>query len=204
MAKQLWPTTELEAVNAMLQTIGETPVNSLEDTGLADAVIAHSLLQRISQEVQAKGWHFNTEISYPLVPNNPTPGDIELPGNVLYVDMTQQDADMDVVQRGFRLYDRRNHTYKFSETLHANMVVFLDFTELPEPARQYIYVRAARAFQDQMLGSQVLHTFSQQDEDQMWAALCAVEGETQDHNVLTDNYHAYPIVHRQGRKPIKL
>ncbi len=204
MSEALTPTTELEAVNAMLTTIGETPVNTLEDTGLADAEIALARLRRVSAEVQKYGWHFNTEINYPIVPTSPLPGEIKLPQNVLRVDTTGTDANIDVVQRGFRLYDRRNHTYKFDKTLRAEMVVLLAYDELPEAARQYIYLRAARMFQDLTLGSQTIHGFTQRDENNAWVGLLHAEGDTQDHNMLTDNWHAASITRRDRNPVIKL
>ena len=54
-------TTELEAVNTMLSMIGEAPVNSLTGTLPLDATIAKNTLTEISREVQAAGWHYNTE-----------------------------------------------------------------------------------------------------------------------------------------------
>ena len=53
-------TTELEAVNIMLSSIGEAPVNSLS-SGLVDAELAQTTLHNVSREVQAAGWSFNTE-----------------------------------------------------------------------------------------------------------------------------------------------
>ena len=66
----LSPTTELEAINTMLSTIGESPVNTVEDTGNVDVVIARQILQTASREVQARGWHFNTEINYTITPDS--------------------------------------------------------------------------------------------------------------------------------------
>ena len=45
------PTTELEAVNIMLSTIGEAPVNNL-DSGLVDAETAETILKNVSRDVQ--------------------------------------------------------------------------------------------------------------------------------------------------------
>ena len=46
-------TTELEAVNIMLSSIGEAPVNSLS-SGLVDAELAQTTLHNVSREVQAQ------------------------------------------------------------------------------------------------------------------------------------------------------
>ena len=52
-------TTELEAVNSMLATIGEAPVNSITGTLPLDASLAKNTLNEINREVQSAGWHFN-------------------------------------------------------------------------------------------------------------------------------------------------
>ena len=45
------PTTKLEAVNTMLSTIGEAPVNNLS-SGLVDAETAETILNNVSRSVQ--------------------------------------------------------------------------------------------------------------------------------------------------------
>jgi hypothetical protein len=59
-------TTELDAVNTMLYTIGEQPVSSLAESGLADVAIAKTILTEQSRRFQAKGWDFNTDKDYAL------------------------------------------------------------------------------------------------------------------------------------------
>ena len=50
--------TELEAVNRVLQMMGEAPVNSLSGQfGLAKQ--AQDTLTNVSRQVQAEGWSFN-------------------------------------------------------------------------------------------------------------------------------------------------
>jgi hypothetical protein len=80
------PTTKLEAVNTMLSTIGEAPVNSLA-TGLIDAETAETILNNVSREVQARGWNFNTEYDYTFSPN--VDGEIDLPANIIRADLAQ-------------------------------------------------------------------------------------------------------------------
>ena len=53
--------TELEAVNILLTTIGEAPVNTLTGNQVTDVSIANQVLNEVSREVQSQGWHFNTE-----------------------------------------------------------------------------------------------------------------------------------------------
>ena len=162
MSSNLLPTTELEAVNQMLATIMEAPVNSLVGVTSLDAAAASRILAEVSRAVQAPGHHFNREYGYPLAPD-PVSGEIRLPHNCLSVDSCRA-SGLDLVQRGWRLYDRANHTYRVAVNVQADMTVLLAFEELPEAARRYISVRACRVFQKRMAGSQTLDGFTQEDE----------------------------------------
>jgi hypothetical protein len=185
MAIALTPTTTLEAVNQMLFAIGESPVNKVEDSGLVDATVALRTLANVSREVQKNGWHWNTEVSLSLAPD--VDGFLQLPGNTLKVDTTGTDASLDLVQRGSRLYDRVNHTYSIARPVLIELVLMLDFEELPEAARNYITLRAARRFQQNSVGSTELDGFQAQDELRALVDLQAAEAETQDYRLLNDD-----------------
>lgn len=189
------PSTELEAINEMLAVIGESPVSTLEDNGVVDAALAKQTLASVSRSIQSKGWHFNTEIEYVLSPTFPH-GYIELPLNTLRVDSVAKDINIDVVQRGQRLYDRREHSYTFLQSLVVDLVVMLDFSELPEPARYYITIRAARIFQERAVGSQLLTGFTERDEMLARVNLLDHDGESADNNILTDNFTVANILRR--------
>lgn len=181
------PTSKLEAVNVMLSRIGESPVNTLT-SGLEDAELAETILNNSSREVQSKGWVFNTDIDYSLTPDATTKY-INLPSNTLKVDTrdTIRQSSTDVVERGRRLYDRATHTYEFSDPVKVDIVTQLEFEDLPETARRYIMLKAARIFQDSVLGSESLHRFQQEDEERAWIELQDYQADTGDFNIF-DSY----------------
>lgn len=185
MTASLTPTTTLEAVNQCLFAIGESPVSTVDDSGMVDAAVALRTLTNVSREVQQEGWHWNTEINLSLQPN--VAGNLVLPPNTLKVDTAGADACTDLVARGNRLYDRTNHTYTFSRAVLVDMVIMLDFEELPEAARNYIALRAARRFQQNSVGSQELSGFQQMDELRALVSLQSAEADNQDFTVL-DNW----------------
>ena len=200
-------TSELEAVNTMLSAVGEPPVNSLADQKNADAAIANNILTEISREVQTHGWHFNTQDKVTLTPDSTTKY-INLTDNMVRVDIdywtssegisSVNPADnRDVTQRGDRLFNRTDNTYEFTSSVKATVIYIFDWTELPEPARRYIAVRAARIFQDRMVGSTNHHTFTQQDEIRALALLKEFEGDTADHSIF-NNHDVFRIVARRG------
>ena len=188
----LSPTTELEAINTMLSTIGESPVNAVEDTGNVDVVIARQILQTVSREVQARGWHFNTEKNYTITPDSE--GYLVLPNTVLKVDTVYPDCSKDVVVRGSRLYDREKHTYVFTDAVKVDMTILLTFDELPEVARNYVTIRSSRIFQERVVGSDTLHAFNSQDEARAMVSLMEYEADTADLNILSGNYSVYRIL----------
>lgn len=176
------PTTELDAVNIMLSVIGESPVNSLDDNLVVDAVIAKDILREVAKEVQSEGWHFNSESNYPLPLS--VGGEVSVPPNTVSVKASLMNSVQDITVRGGRLYDRERHTFLFTQTQYVEIVLMLPFDDLPETARRYILVRAGRIFQDRIVGSDTLHGFNQQDEARARATLLATETENADLHVL--------------------
>ncbi len=193
-------TTKLEATNVMLTAIGESPVNTITSSTTTDVSIAIQILDNVSREVQSVGWHFNTDTNYLLAKNSSN--QIVLPSNCLRVDNSNKDADLDLVERGRKLWDRENHTYTITKDIRVNITWFLEFTELPETARRYITIRAARIFQDRMLASETLHAFHQVDELSALSALKEHEGDTRDHSIF-DNYSTYRVIDRDNFQPAK-
>ena len=106
-------TTELEAVNKMLESIMESPVNTISTNDLpAEVQTAVNTLKEVSRDVQKEGFAFNTDEDFELLRDSE--GHVYVPGNALDVDLTVDNQNADVVQRGLRLYDRKNHTYVFT------------------------------------------------------------------------------------------
>ena len=132
-------TTKLEAVNVMLTSIGESPVNTITTSTTTDVSIAIQILNNVSREVQSVGWHFNSDTNYKLVKN--TAGEIELPSNCLRVDNSYKDADLDLVERARKLWDRENHTYIINKDVRVNITWFLDFIDLPLSFKKLLELR---------------------------------------------------------------
>jgi hypothetical protein len=185
----------------MLTSIGEIPVSSITNATTNDVSIAIQILDHVSREVQARGWFFNTDINYSLIPNNNN--QIELPANALRVELADGYRRHDFVERNRKLYDRVNNTFSITDNVKVNIVFLLDFSELPEVARHYILVRASRIFQDRMLVSSELHKFHEMDELQSYMSLKEAEGDIGRHNILTGNYDVYRVLDRGNYQPNK-
>ena len=177
-------TTELEAVNIMLAAIGEAPVNSLTGQVPVDVRLAQSTLTEVNKEVQSEGWSFNTEIDVTL-PRDQTTKQIILSTDILRIDANiHQHPTIDPIQRGLKLYDRLNNKFEFDEDLICTVIYLRTFEEIPEPARRYITIKAARVFVDRLVTDDGLRTYTGQDETRARAILMETDLANGDHNIL--------------------
>ena len=187
--------TELDAINTMLTTIGESPVNSV-NASTADTRIAQLILQEVDRATQIKGWNWNTEKDVTLTRNGSN--QIVLSANVVRVDVSRREyPSVEVVQRGNKLWDKKNKTFTFTADLKGEVVYLLPFTDLPEQARYYIVVRSARLFQQRMIGDSTGSAFSAEEETTAYMALNDSEDETADHNIFNNYDVAKVIAHRR-------
>tara|TARA_R110002153_G_scaffold188816_1_gene341697 strand:- start:365 stop:958 length:594 start_codon:yes stop_codon:yes gene_type:complete len=183
--------TELEAVNVLLTTIGEQPVNTLIGNQVTDVKIAEQIINEVSREVQSQGWHFNTEDRVPLAPDNNN--EINIPATAARIDL----EDTNVTVRGGKLYNLTDRTYTFDTTAYAVIVYYQDFLELPDPAKRYITVRASRIYSDRMINSETMHKLLSRDEQKALTDLKEFEGDTGDFNMM-DSYSVSRVMNRNN------
>lgn len=178
-------TTILDAINVMLKGIGEAPaVSLLEGGGSVDVESAHGTLMETSREVQSHGWHFNTDTAL-LLSREESTNFIRLPQNTLRLDEVRDSATalargLDVVQRGLRLYDRTEHSYVFDRDVYVDIVTLLPFEDLPQYARTYITVKAARKFAQDETASDSVSRFTLRDEEEALAEMQRLDNRHED------------------------
>lgn len=193
----LGPTTKLQAVNTMLSAIGSSPVNTLTGTNSADVALAVQILDEVSLGVQSEGWFWNTEREVPMTAD-PITNEITVPINALMVDVDfPNNGDMDIIVRGSKLYDlkARSTVFPTGTVLKATVIYGLEWDDMPQAARYYINIRAARIFQDRMVGSEKHHSFTLRDEIMALSKMKEHDGETSDRSIF-DNYDVYRIIDR--------
>jgi hypothetical protein len=181
--------TELEAVNVLLTTIGEAPVNTLDGNQVTDVSIAKQVLNEVSREVQAQGWHFNTEQDIELTPN--ISGDIAIPADTARIDA----QDFNTVVREDKLFNLADRTFTFASKIKVDIVYYQDFSVLPQQAKKYITTRAARIFSDRLLNSESIHKMTSRDEQRALIDLKEFEGDTGDYNMM-DSYSVSRVLNR--------
>lgn len=133
--------SELDVINDQLATLGETPLNSVEED---HPYVAAGLrfLRVANHREQAKGWWFNKEI-VTLTPD--VNGFIFTPTDAISVDpVTPSNA---FVQRGRRLYNPATTAYVFTLPVECKLIRLVAFDELPPSAASYIGLSAVLVFQ---------------------------------------------------------
>ena len=154
-------TQELPAVNQILQSCGQAPVTTLDQTN-PDVAIAYSTLTQVSQEVQAEGWSFNLELDYEFTPD--TNNEILIPNNVLQIDPAPEYFELDVIRRSGKLYDKVKHTYTFTDVLKCDVKWLFDWVDLPIPIQDYIIARAATIVSSRIVGDSTQYQMLSQKE----------------------------------------
>ena len=183
--------TELDAVNSILMSVGETPVNTLTVQS-PEVAIAQKTLRQICREIQAEGWSYNTENEYPI--DTDTNNQVIVPNNVLQMDLNifQHGKDYDVVIRSDngvkKVYDKKGHSFVFEncDKLYFDMIWMIDFEDLPQAFKDYITVRASRIASNRMVNNPQSSKLIEQDEAGARALALEYETKQADHNIFND------------------
>jgi len=204
--------TKLEAVNDMLLSIGESPVQQL-DGGQQDAAIAENVLDRASRRIQLKGWHANTLRSYELTKNasnqfvvgidilkvdtvNPHSGRANnTPSPSSYINVALRRSSDDTKWLLFDV-DNNTETWTNETTLTVDMVQFLDFKDLPPSLQNYIAKDAGRRYQKGAVGSRVLHAFTEEEVIEAQTDALQEDMENEDRNIFQHDRASHSIVYR--------
>jgi len=191
--------TELDAINQILSSVGQAPVTTLDQQN-PEVAIALSSLRETSKQVQAEGWTFNVERHYEMTADGST-FQIAYPSNALQIDTNrdQHFDDYDVVRRNGKLYDRHKHTFEWknedgtAKTIQVDVKWLFDFTEIPNAVQNYIVARTAVMCAVKMVGDSELVQLLQQQEINTRAAALEYETSQGDFSMFGfkdgENYH---------------
>jgi hypothetical protein len=181
----LWTQTKLDMINTCLLAIGEVPFPAGTATaGIpegTDGYIAKIIVEETMIEVCNKSWWFNTEKDASLIPD--ATDRVVLPPNILRIDSSGGNY---FIKAG-RVYDSQQKTDVFESAVTLDLFYLVDFADLPPSAFRYVSLRAARKFQQRVVGSQELHTFSLQDELDAHDALKREHMQYRNYNLIEGN-----------------
>lgn len=157
--------TELGAINAILFTIGESPVNSLDTTTSVDVINARALLADESRRVQDMGWTFNTTESV-YVQADAFSHLIDWRQSWLRVlDAATQSP---YSKRGNYLYDRVKGTDQFPQGVTLTTVDELAFDDIPYCFQSLVACKAARRFNGGAFGDPNTSVEIERQEKDAW------------------------------------
>lgn len=204
----LSPTSELAAVNRLLSAVGEAPISDLINSTRVDVALAAELLTQASIEAQAIGWKFNQEFGMEIAPSG-TISWVDSDGTTTQLNVfgppadllrfsiseTTGQGDLDLVIRPPRkfsglpqvFYDRTKNRdgldpESFS-VLYIDPIWMFPWATLPETARRYITVRAARQFIEQRVGARELSGYGDKDEAFALRGLYEDQGDEDEFNM---------------------
>ena len=184
--------TELDAVNQILSSVGQAPVTTL-DMQNPEVYTTLQTLREVSRNLQAEGWVFNTERRVKFVPR--ADKTIALEFDILQIDASR-DMHRDtynLIQKKRLLYDKYNHTNEFTEDIYCDVVYYYDFNDLPYAFQAHIQAKAARQIALKLVGDQELVRLLSIDEELTKQAMMEYETQQGDYSMFgwKDGYNTY-------------
>jgi hypothetical protein len=213
-------TTEAEAINSMLASIGEAPLSgsAYSTSSEPQVLMAVDILTDVVREVQLMGWKFNTEFGLQIEPTTTlswpdndgvttTLNIFKPPAQLAAFEITKSSnqqgsryADAiirkskvyeEAAAKVFVFYDRALNRDGFKATdypyLYIDPVWWFNFEDMPESARRYCTVKAARMFAQRVNdGDGAISRFTQQDETYALRILKREQGQPDDFNIFNN------------------
>ncbi len=182
--------TELSAVNAILGSIGQSPVSGL-DFANPEISFIYNILKEVNQDVQNEGWQFNIE--YHIKETVATSDNkIIIESDVIRIDNEDAwDRTRDFVRKKdadgiWKLYDRVNHTFEFPDDdyFYVNKVRRMNIEDIPSVYQRYIVYKACGRAAVQLVSNAQLQQMLGTYEIQARAACLEYECNQGDHNFM--------------------
>jgi hypothetical protein len=144
--------TELDVVNVCLASMGELPINSIENSTNPMVTNARAAFQRANVGEQGSGWWFNTET---ITIHPQTDGTCYVPADTLSM-YTRDDSTAGwLTIRGRKLYDTsKGQFYTTGSPIKVKIIRFLPFTDLPYNAQRLVQAKTLEQFQSDYDGDQ--------------------------------------------------
>ena len=181
--------TELSAVNAILGSIGQSPVSAI-DFDNPEISYIYNILKETNQDVQTEGWMFNKEhhVKY----TNKVGNKFHIDADVIQIDNEDEwDRTRDFVRRKdsdgiWKLYDRVNHTFEYPDDdyFYVHVTRLLEFENIPAAFQRYIIYRASGRAAVQLVANPQLQKMLSTFEVQARAACIEYECNQGDHNFM--------------------
>jgi len=212
--------TELEAINRMLASIGQAPVNSVDQAN-PDVAICSRTLKQVSQEVQSEGWTFNRVYNFMQQPAkfgvirirpSTANGDVDY---IMQMDLSHDSlfsrnktaiAKLKQGGDGICLYNLTDATFNWgSEPIEVDKIYyFADIGSLPPPCQNYIISKASAMMSFQTVGDVNQYQILRSQEDYTRTQLLEYETSQGDYTFFghpkgSNYYNSYQPYHTLSR-----
>ena len=199
----LTATTKLQAINQMLSTIGESPTNTLSGTLPYEVSVAVDILDEVIRELWLDEYVFNYEEDVSVTPD----GSNRLIAQSNWIRVQPSDGLAEYVLREtsvgsgvYMVYDITNKTSTgWTTAKELNVTYMLEYADLPEAAKRYVTIRAARVYADRLMASPDVRAFTERDELEAKSKLLNYETSIDEPNMLRDNPDTYSMLNRRIR-----
>jgi hypothetical protein len=184
-------TSLIQAVNQMLEAIGEQTVASLEGDQNDEAAMAKRKLLEIHQAWQANGWAWNRSVR--RFYRDAQSGEIVVPANIAQFSPDILEYRRRYTLRGQRVFDTQEGTFSLEITvIEAAIVESLSWDDAPQAYNYFATMKASSIFIGQVLGDGQ-NRMALQEAQLAWEQLRAAEAVEDQPNVLTDGYGLGPF-----------
>ena len=184
--------TELDAVNDIIGTLGEAPLDTLENLSDVDAINAYRILQTVNRQEQARGWSFNIIEDYTLNPDATDNNRIPWNSNYLYLKGAE---GVKLVRSGNYVKDLTTNSTVFTSPITAEVILLIPFEQLPEQMRSYIVAKAGFMFQAAYYGDDSMSKIIELQVQEAWQHLMDYEIDDNNYSML-DNEHIRELLSR--------
>lgn len=178
--------TKIDAVNLMLASIGQSPINTLAGTIPKEVTKSVLALDNALREVCTQGWAFNSRYAVELSPSSDK---IDIPSNYAHVDPTYGENYVmqwdTAATAGLRLFNLNTNLFSGFGTaaVKCDVIIFVEYEQLPQHVRQYVVTKAARKFQSGVMASTILYEFTREMETEAYATFRRMEKRQKDFNI---------------------
>lgn len=187
---------KVDAINAVLDAIGEVGINSEEEIEWnVDAGKADILIDRMSQKVQSnngKGWWFNREEFHKFAPD-PVTGRVVVPENTIAAYIKRNRGSVrKVALRGNALFDNKTLGYDMRSAVQSDgyvyctLVVNLPFDALPDNAKHAVTDAASFWMVNNTEGDQIKMQALQRAADTSMIAVQSEDSSQRRRNILNN------------------
>jgi len=190
LAEVLAKYTRLSAVNFMLRSIGEAEVPTLTapHTRRGDVISAVTVLDEEGRSFQSEGWWFNMErTTHPIVVSSAGNNEILIGDTILDIKNKYYTPEKVYVEKAGKLYNRTDNTFIFTSGVELITTYLIQFEDLPEVARRYVTLRAARVLSETRVGDPQLRQYATQVEGMARAKVEESQSEHESFNVFKDS-----------------